>query len=454
LNSTLDLSHLPSEAVSVLEHLVPVEREVTSRDGRVFIMRVLPYKTTEGAIDGIVVTLVDISERKRAEEENNLLHAQLIQSQKMEAIGTLAGGIAHDFNNVLGAVIGYAELAKAATPPGSGVAEDLDKVLEAGQRATDLVKQILAFSRQVSSTERISLDPAYPVKEAIKLLRPALPSTITIRQRLEDNSSPILADPTQVHQIVMNLCTNAFHAMERTGGTLEIGLRNRSLTSPDLPHHAGLEAGEYVELTIGDSGAGIEPAIRHKIFEPYFTTKGVGKGTGMGLSIVHGIVIAMGGFVTCESEVGTGTIFKVYFPALRRQAAPALKGAETIERGKERILFVDDEAILAKMGKTMLERLGYAVTVYTGSEQALAAFLGQPDQFDAVITDQTMPGITGLDLARRMLRVRPGLPIILCTGFSNLVDEERAYKAGIKGFIMKPMAMKDIARLLRKVLDA
>jgi two-component system CheB/CheR fusion protein len=397
--------------------------------------------------------VIDITERKRVEEEKKTLQSQLIQAQKMEAIGTLAGGIAHDFNNILGAVIGYSELAREASPPGSELAGDLDKVLEAGKRAADLVKQILAFSRQAGSNERILLEPVHLVKEAIKLLRPALPSTITIKQRLDGVTRPILADPTQIHQIVMNLCTNAFHAMEKTGGILEIALRNCELTSQNLSLQSGLEAGEFVVLSIGDTGPGIRPAIRDKIFEPYFTTKEVGKGTGMGLSIVHGIVITMGGFITCESELGEGTIFKVYFPAIKREVASVDAPVETVFTGRERILFVDDEEILAKMGKVMLERLGYQVTVYASSVEALATFRNHPDRFDAVITDQTMPDMTGLDLAKRMLLHRPDMPIILCTGYSNLVNEEQAKANGIKGFIMKPMSMKDIAQLLRRVLD-
>jgi len=370
----------------------------------------------------------------------------------MEAIGTLAGGIAHDFNNILGAVIGYAEMARDASPSGSDIAHDLDRVLEAGGRATDLVKQILAFSRQ-ASTERVPLEPVHLLKEALKLLCPALPSTITIKQQLDTATRPILADPTQIHQIVMNLCTNAFHAMEQTGGILEITLKDCELSPHDLPPQSGAQAGKFVVLSISDTGPGIAPAIRDKIFEPYFTTKEVGKGTGMGLSIVHGIVTTMGGFITCEGELGKGTTFRVLFPAIEREVVSDIQSVETILSGKERILFIDDEEILAEMGKTMLERLGYKVTVRTSSIEALATFQNQPDQFDAVITDQTMPGITGIDLARRMLQLRSGIPIILCTGFSNLVNEEQAKAIGIKGFIMKPMSKKDIAQHLRMVLE-
>ena len=397
-------------------------------------------------------TVWKVADSMRSEEENIKLQAHLIQAQKMEAIGTLAGGIAHDFNNILGAVLGYAEMARDASPAESALAHYLDKVLEASGRATNLVKQILAFSRQVS-IERVPLEPVHLVKEALKLLRPALPSTITIKHQLDAVTRPILADPTQMHQIVMNLCTNAFHAMEQTGGILEITLKDCELSPQDLPPRSGVQAGSFVMLAIADTGPGIAPAIREKIFEPYFTTKEVGKGTGMGLSIVHGIVTAMGGFIMCEGDFGKGAIFRIFLPAQERKAAAAIPSAVPVVSGQERILFIDDEKMLAEMGKIMLERLGYRVTVCTGSMEALAAFEEQPQQFDAVITDQTMPGLTGVELARRMLRIRPDIPIILCTGYSNLVNEEQTKALGIKGFIMKPMAKRDIAQLLREVLE-
>ncbi|MDR3630662.1 MAG: CheR family methyltransferase [Desulfocapsaceae bacterium] len=399
-----------------------------------------------------VGTVMDITERKLAEEEKKSLQMQLIQLQKMEAIGTLAGGIAHDFNNILGAVIGFAELARDSIPMDSEAANDLDKVLEAGDRATHLVKQILAFSRQANS-EMVPLEPVHLVKETIKLLRPALPSTITIKLNLEAATKFIHADPTQIHQIAMNLCTNAFHAMEKTGGILEIGLMDCQVSSQDLPPHAKVQAGKFVVLSVGDTGPGIPPEIQTKIFEPYFTTKEVGKGTGMGLSIIYGIVTTMGGFITCESELNKGSIFRVFFPAIEPTPGIAIDRNDTISSGEEHILFIDDEIILAEMGKIMLERLGYTVTLRTSSLEALELFKTQPNLFDAVVTDQTMPGMTGMDMAQRMLEIRPDIPIILCTGYSTLVSEEQAKLNGIKEFIMKPMSKKDIAQRLRSVLD-
>jgi len=380
------------------------------------------------------------------------MQSQLLQAQKMQAIGTLAGGIAHDFNNILGAVIGYAEMARDASASKSAVAHDLDKVLEASHRAAALVKQILAFSRQ-SGTKRILLEPSNIINEAVKLLRPILPSTITIRQDIGTATKSIFADPTQIHQVVMNLCTNAFQAMEQAGGILDISLTDSELSLDDLQSFPEVKPGKFVVLAIGDSGPGIPPNILGKIFDPYFTTKEVGKGTGMGLAIVHGIVTTSGGFVSCESELGKGTIFRVFYPAIEQHAVPAVKSLLTAPTGKGRILLIDDEEILAEMGQAMLERLGYEVTVHTGSLDALSDFQNQPDRFDAVITDQTMPGITGMELAQRMLQIRPDLPIILCTGYSNLVNEEQAKRCGIKGFAMKPMTKKEMATLLKDVLE-
>lgn len=391
-------------------------------------------------------------ESKQSEEEKKNLQLQLQQAQKMEAIGTLAGGIAHDFNNILGAILGYAEMARDDCSSGSVDSKDLDQVIQAGHRAKDLVKQILAFSRQAEA-QKIPLRPAEIVKESIKLLRSTIPATIAIQQDIDPGTSLILADPTQLHQIIMNLCANAYHAMEETGGTLAISLGNASLTQRDAISVSNVQMGHFVQLSIRDSGSGIPLEIQERIFDPYFTTKETGKGTGMGLAIVHGIVKSYGGVITCHSEVGVGTVFKINLPSLSDQSLPENEKIELTPVGTERILLVDDEPMLAEMGKTMLERLGYTVTVRMNSLEALTTFKNQPDAFNLVITDQTMPGMTGIDLARRMLQIRPGLPIILCTGFSSIISEEKAKSAGIKGFALKPLGKKDIAALIRKVLD-
>ncbi len=411
-----------------------------------------PRYDSKGEFIGYIGYCLDITKYKQSEEENKQLQAQLLQAQKMEAIGTLAGGIAHDFNNILGAIIGYTEIAIDSIPPDSIAVGYLDEVEKASHRAASLVKQILAFSRQ-ANTENTALQPASIIKEAIKILRPSLPSTITIKHQIDTATKSIVADPSQVHQILMNLCTNAYHAMEMHGGILEITLKDCELSLEDLKNQTGVSPGSFVVLIIGDSGPGITAEIRDKIFDPYFTTKEVGKGTGMGLAIVHGIIKRYGGFITCESVLGIGTVFKVYFPAMDLAVTAPAKTFENIPSGKERILFIDDEEILVDLGKTMLERLGYEVTVRTSSLEAWNTFRNQSDQFDIVITDQTMPGLTGSDLALKILQLRPNLPVILCTGYSSLISEEKAKSFGIKGFAMKPLVRKEIALLIRELLD-
>ncbi len=396
-------------------------------------------------------TMVD--ERKRAADAFERLQKQLQQAQKMEAIGTLAGGIAHDFNNILAAILGYAEMAKDDSPPDSSVAKDLEKVLDAGFRAKELVQQILSFSRQ-ADTQCIHVQPATIVNEVIKMLRPSLPSTIKINSEISPHVETIFVDPTRVHQVIMNLCTNAFHAMEENGGTLDIILQEKILDEKTIKEQElSGKAGVYIELIVRDTGQGISPAIRDRIFDPYFTTKEQGKGTGMGLATVHGIVKSYGGFILLESEPGKGTAVHVFFPVGNREVTPGKNWAESLASGNERILFIDDEDILAEMGRDVLKRLGYRVTVRTDSLTALETFQNQPDQFDVVITDQTMPGMTGTELARKMMLIRPDIPIILCTGYSTVVSEAKAKSMGIREFALKPLSKKDIAALIRKVLD-
>jgi PAS domain S-box-containing protein len=412
----------------------------------------VPFSIFGSKRPAVLGVSVDITEHKRDEEEKRLLTSQLHQAQKMEAIGTLAGGIAHDFNNILGAIIGYAEMLREDSPVGSSAYTDSDQVLKAGMRAKELVKQILAFSRQ-SAFERVVLQPASIVAEAVKLLRASLPATIIIDQDLEADCGLVLADPTHIHQIVMNLCTNAFHAMEGSGGTLGVHLRRITLREAIRADVGQPQPGDYVCLSIKDSGSGIIPEVRERIFDPYFTTKEVGKGTGLGLSTVHGIVEAHGGAIVCESVLGQGTTFHVYLPEVEAVEAAASARRDIAEAGGEHILLVDDEEILADLVKSMLERSGYRVTAKTGSLEALAVFQNHPESFDLVITDQTMPGMTGIDLARRLLQLRPGLPIILCTGYSSYLSEERARAMGITGFAMKPLVRKEIVALIQQVLE-
>jgi PAS domain S-box-containing protein len=398
------------------------------------------------------VFLRDITERKKAEVEKKNLETRLSQAQKMEAIGTLAGGIAHDFNNILATIFGYTELAKEGVSSGTQLEKYLEQVLIGANRAKYLVKQILAFSRQ-AQVERIPMKIQPLIKEGLKMLRSSIPSTIHIIEDIDFQSGTILADPTQVHQILINLCTNACQAMDGTGGTLAVSFQTKDI-GLDEQNTLDINPGKYAELTVSDTGGGIGVDVIDKIFDPYFTTKDVGKGSGMGLSIIHGIIKGYSGAITVESELGKGSNFHVFFPIIKEDAIPQMPETDKTPGGKERILFIDDEKLLAELGQATLEKLGYHVTVRCSSLDALITFKNSPNEFDIVITDQTMPDMTGSDLARQMLQVRPDIPIILCTGYSNLIDEHSAKNIGIKEFALKPLTKRMIGELIRKVLDA
>ena len=410
------------------------------------------HKRTEALQQTNRALTEEIANYNRVIAEKDKIEAQLRQAQKMEAIGTLAGGIAHDFNNILGAILGYAELARDETPPGSTVADDLNSVLEAGYRAKGLVQQILAFSRQ-AETECLPLQPALIVKEVAKMLRSSLPSTIDIALDVADGMAYVFADPTQIHQIFMNLCTNAFHAMEDSGGRLSITAKTVVLGDDALPEAEDLRPGSYLRLSVGDTGPGIAPEIRDKIFDPYFSTKTLDKGTGLGLAIVHGIVRSCHGFITVDSQEGRGSIFHLFLPVVEIAAVPEGIDQQTEPTGNERILFVDDEVMLVAVGRHILEKLGYRVTACNSSLDAWETFQRQPDRFDLVISDQTMPGMTGLELAKRILQLRPEMPVIICTGFSSVISAEKANALGIRQLAMKPLDKGDFARVIRKVLD-
>lgn len=399
------------------------------------------------AIQGI---LLDITERKQAEVERQKLEDQLHQLQKMEAIGTLAGGIAHDFNNILSAIIGYTELAIAEIKDRKHTKHKLGQVLAAADRAREMIKQILAFSRKGEKVQKPIL-LAEIVNEAIKLLRSTLPTTIEIRSKIGEKLSPVTANPTQIHQVIMNICTNAAHAMRENGGILEITLNEIELDCDSI-NKKDLEPGWYQQLAFGDTGHGMNPEIESRIFEPYFTTK-KGEGTGMGLAVAHGIVKNHGGAITVESEFGKGTSFNVFLPVTMSEEIPGIELVEPVPGGTERILYVDDEPSLAEMGKQMLETLGYRVDSRTSSIEALEAFRSDPARFALVVTDQTMPNMTGLQFARELRRIRADIPIILCTGFSESVNEENFRSQGIRAFVMKPIIRKEIAKVIREVLD-
>ena len=394
----------------------------------------------------------DVSEQILAEREVAKLREQLFQAQKMEAIGTLAGGIAHDFNNILSAMLGYTELSIQHLDPDSLPSQHMNKVLKAGSRAAELIKHILTFSRQTEH-ERKSLDLGPIIKESLSLLRATLPSSIDIQTNIEQTAGNVLADPSQIQQIVMNLCTNAAHAMRTKGGVLAVGLSEIQLDNSQAVKKFGLGNGRYLKFTVSDSGLGIDPAIRGRIFDPYFTTKSKGEGTGLGLATTHGIVKNYGGAIEVYSELGSGSTFNVYLPVVQDESIISEEVEQVLARGHECILFVDDEELLVDMGREILGGLGYNVVPHTRSYEAIQDFRRNPGKFDLVMTDLTMPEMDGLTLASEILKLRPDLPIILCTGFSAKIVPERAQSVGIRQVLMKPLLSATLARAVRQALD-
>lgn len=421
--------------------------EALSNEIAIGLKNNLLYHRAENFALELQARLVQI---EAAEKEKAELTRQLNQAQKMEAIGTLAGGIAHDFNNILSAIIGYTEITKLKIDQPS-LHRYLDQVLNACERAKNLVAQILTFSR-VTELERKPVDVTSITKEAIKLLRATIPSIIEIRHRVASDVQAVLADPTQIHQVLINLCTNAAHAMREKGGVLGVELANVEVTPEMTLSQLDVSPGRYVMLTVSDTGVGIAPEVMHRIFDPFFTTKVKGEGTGLGLSVVYGIVKDFGGAITVESEPGVASVFRVYLPAITDLAEAGEESSEPLAGGDERILFIDDEEILMEMGRDILEELGYRVTAATNSQKALERFRARPGEFDLVMTDMTMPGMTGADLSREILQIRPDIPIILCTGLSEMINEEKAMAMGIREFVMKPLNLRNIAELVRRAL--
>jgi len=389
-------------------------------------------------------SLRDISDKKK-------LESQLQQAHKMEAIGTLAGGIAHDFNNILSIIVGNTELAIDDVPEWNPARINLEEIRTASLRAKDVVRQLLSFARKTELKKKpINIIPI--IKESLKLLRSSIPTSVEIRSKIAKNVNIIMADPTQINQILLNLCTNADHAMP-DGGVIEVILKNLEFDEDTATQYTGLSPGRYVSLSVSDTGHGISKEEIDRIFDPYFTTKEVGKGTGMGLAVVHGIVNGHNGKIVVESEIRKGTNFTIFFPVVKKDAVVEIETVDKIPVGNESILFVDDEKSIVEITRQMLERLGYHVESRMNPIEALELFKPKPDQFDLVITDMTMPQMSGVKLSEELKAVRSDIPIIISTGYSSLIDEEKSKKLGIDAYIMKPIVLKDIAKTIREVLD-
>jgi PAS domain S-box-containing protein len=441
-------------------------------------------RTPDGKPMRIFGTILDITERKQMEEDlekakNELefrvkerteelqeayekllaektqrqhVEEQLLQAQKMEAVGTLAGGIAHDFNNMLAIIMGNAELAMDDLNNGDLPERGLEQILNAAKRGRDLVKQILTFSRK-TRRETTSTDVAAVLQETFKLLRSTLPTTINMSLDIQSESSTILGDKVQVQQVLMNLATNAAHAMSKAGGTLAVSLADAVFGAADTLPEPDMKPGRYLKLIVEDTGTGMTDEVKNRIFEPFFTTKKAGQGTGMGLSVVYGIVKSYNGALNVESSPGKGATFTIYLPKAESRAPNAEDAARVVRGNQEHVLFIDDEQALAEIAAVMLEKLGYRVTAVTDSREAWRLFLEDSRAFDLVITDQTMPDLTGVTLAQKMMRIRPDAPVILCTGYSEMVSPEKARKAGVREFLMKPLVRSELAAAIRHALD-
>ncbi len=406
-----------------------------------------PLRDPNGHVANYVAVMRDLTHEAK-------LEARLRQAEKLEAIGTLAGGIAHDFNNILSPIIGFTEIVREDLPSESDSIQHLEKVLNACHLAKELVSRILTFSRQVES-ERKAVAVHQVLREALKLLRPSIPSTIAIEEHTVSKSATVLADPSQLHQLIMNLVTNAYQAI-RDAGKIQLTLDNEFAT-PELANELPrLQSGrEYVALTVADNGVGMTRHVMERIFDPFFSTKEQGKGTGLGLATVHGIVVELGGDIAVTTELGKGTTIKVYLPRFYRDSADLdLYEQEELRRGKARILLVDDEEMILHLGQMMLGRLGYQVVIYQQSTAALEHFKANPDAYDLLITDQTMPSMTGQQLAEAIKQVRPNLPILLTTGFSSLIKEETLIRCGIHKVVHKPFTRKEMNDAIQAALTA
>ncbi len=425
--------------------IVDQEAEIVTAQGKILPVEITSSVTTVGGRAIMQSFVRDVTERKRME-------LRFRQTQKMEALGTLAGGIAHDFNNILYAIIGFTELAMEDAAEDSLLRSNLERVLEAANRAGDVTNQILAFSNQVEQERKpIQIGPV--VKDTLKFLRAVVPATIEMRREIDEDLGTVLFDPTQMNQLLMNLCNNSAHAMREKGGVLTVSVKNFEVDSELAARHRDLIPGPHLKLTVEDTGHGMSPGVLERIFEPYFTTKQPGEGTGLGLATVHGIVMRQGGAIHCESEPGKGTRFEVLLPVIKIEPEEQIENDDGLPGGHERVLFVDDEQPIVDIARQMLQRLGYRVETRTSSIEALELFRHRPNEFDVVLTDMTMPNMTGLELAKELVAIRPELPVVLCTGFSRTVDVNGASAFGIREVISKPLLKGDMARAVRRALD-
>ena len=431
-----------------------IELDMICKDGRKVVTeyKVSVVNDDDGQPKYLISIGRDITKRKEAERETERLETQLMQAAKFEAVGTLAGGIAHDFNNILGIIIGNAELAVDDVPEWNPAISNLVEIKTASMRARNVVRQLMSFSRKSDLQKKnILIQPI--IEESVKFLRATIPTTITLTSQVKGNPGAILADPTQIHQILINLCTNAAHAMEEKGGHLAIEISDTHLDEEDTSKYLQASAGDYIQVSVSDTGAGIAPEIKERIFDPYFTTKDVDKGSGIGLSVVKGIISNHDGIINVYSETGKGTTVKVMFPAIKDALSEKKSQDKSLPTGTETILFVDDEEALIKMGCQIIERLGYHVEAFSSPVEAFSKFESQPEMFDLVMTDMTMPVMTGDKLIDAIRKIRPDIPVILCTGFSEKINREISGSLGISKYIEKPMNKYELSFIIRNVLD-
>ncbi len=428
------------------------------QEGKSKIFSELKYKNKYLSVNispypfGAIITSKDITDQRIAEEERKRFELWHLQTQKIEAVGTLASGIAHEFNNILWIINGNVELAEHTVPQGNPARYHLEQVEEACIRAKDLVMQIISFTKQ-SDQNMEPLKISLVIKEFFRLIRSSLPATIKIQLNISIENDIVMADLTQINQSLMNLCTNAYYAMKDKGGVLEINVLNIDIEDDDIDLYKNLTPGKYTLITISDTGHGIKPELLEKIFDPFFTTKTENKSTGMGLSVVYGIVKNHGGAITVQSNYGKGTVFNIFLPCIEKKVPGSIPQTLSISTNHEKILFVDDDKAIVDAAKRMLERLGYEVSTALNGTQALEFFQSESHPFDVIITDMTMPDLTGVALAKKIFKIAPDTSIILCTGFSTAINPQKAINLGFKAFLLKPVTKNKIAETIRKVID-